>query len=34
MPSLVKPARVSQEEVLGRALWARSEELVGQTFEV
>ena len=33
-PSLVKPARVSQEEVLGRALWARSEELVGQKFEV
>jgi NAD(P)-dependent dehydrogenase (short-subunit alcohol dehydrogenase family) len=33
-PSLVKPARVSQEEVLGRALWARSEELVGQRFEV
>jgi NAD(P)-dependent dehydrogenase (short-subunit alcohol dehydrogenase family) len=34
MPSLVKPARVSQEEVLGRALWARSEEFVGQTFDV
>jgi NAD(P)-dependent dehydrogenase (short-subunit alcohol dehydrogenase family) len=34
MPSLVKPARVSQEEVLGRALWARSEELVGQKFDV
>jgi NAD(P)-dependent dehydrogenase (short-subunit alcohol dehydrogenase family) len=34
MPSLVKPARVSQEEVLGRALWARSEEFVGQVFEV
>lgn len=34
MPSLVKPARVSQEEVLGRALWARSEEFVGQKFEV
>jgi hypothetical protein len=34
MPSLVKPARVSQEEVLGRALWARSEEYVGQAFEV
>jgi len=33
-PSLVKPARVSQEEVLGRALWTRSEELVGQKFEV
>lgn len=33
-PSLVKPARVSQEEVLGRALWARSEEFVGQKFEV
>jgi NAD(P)-dependent dehydrogenase (short-subunit alcohol dehydrogenase family) len=33
-PSLLKPARVSQEEVLGRALWARSEELVGQKFEV
>lgn len=34
MPSLVKPARVSQEEVLGRALWARSEEFVRQKFEV
>ena len=34
MPSLVKPARVSQEEVLGRELWTRSEEYVGQTFEV
>lgn len=33
-PSLVRPARVSQEEVLGRALWARSEEFVGQKFEV
>ena len=34
MPSLVKPARVSQEEVLGRELWTRSEEYLGQTFEV
>jgi NAD(P)-dependent dehydrogenase (short-subunit alcohol dehydrogenase family) len=34
MPSLVRPAGVSQEEVLGRALWARSEEFVGQKFEV
>ena len=34
MPSLVKPARVSQEEVLCRELWTRSEEYLGQTFEV
>jgi NAD(P)-dependent dehydrogenase (short-subunit alcohol dehydrogenase family) len=33
-PVLAKPAAVSHEEILGRALWERSEKLVGGVFEV
>ncbi|MHB1171022.1 MAG: oxidoreductase [Lacisediminihabitans sp.] len=33
-PVLVKPARVSHEEALGRELWTRTEQFLGETFAV